>query len=135
MGLGGRGVRSDDRSGPVGGRGPGCPASAVELRVATYNIKAGSGGDNVLDADRTAAAIAETGADGSKGYRLRAWKTELATLAGQTDLSITVCHLPPGTSEWNNRAPTLQPHLNELVWATAEPRSTPRYSPVGEHDF
>jgi hypothetical protein len=39
---------------------------------------------------------------GSGGYRLRAWKTELATLAGQTDLSITVCHLPPGTSEWNN---------------------------------
>jgi hypothetical protein len=39
----------------------------VELRVATYNIKAGSGGDNVLDADHTAAAIAETGADGSKG--------------------------------------------------------------------
>jgi len=67
----------------------------VELRVATYNIKAGSGGDNVLDADRTAAAIAETGADGSNGYRLRAWKTELATLGAETGLSITVYHLPP----------------------------------------
>jgi transposase len=40
-------------------------------------------------------------AGGSNGYRTRAWKTELAGLAGQTGLQITVCHLPPGTSKWN----------------------------------
>lgn len=43
------------------------PASAgppsVELRVASYNIHAGSGVDGVFDLERTAAAIAETGAD------------------------------------------------------------------------
>jgi transposase len=33
----------------------------------------------------------------SNGYRTRAWKTELATLAAQTGLAITVCHFPPGT--------------------------------------
>ena len=38
---------------------------------------------------------------GSNGYRTRAWKTELADLATQTGLAITVCHLPPGTSKWN----------------------------------
>jgi hypothetical protein len=38
---------------------------------------------------------------GSNGYRTRAWKTELATLAARTGLTITVCHLPPGTSKWN----------------------------------
>jgi hypothetical protein len=38
---------------------------------------------------------------GSNGYRIRAWKTELATLAANTGLTITVCHLPPGTSKWN----------------------------------
>ncbi|MFU8855206.1 ISAzo13 family transposase [Micromonospora sp. SL1-18] len=38
---------------------------------------------------------------GSNGYRTRAWKTELAALAAQTGLTITVCHLPPGTSKWN----------------------------------
>jgi len=38
---------------------------------------------------------------GSNGYRLRAWKTELAKLAAQTGLEITVCHYPPGTSKWN----------------------------------
>lgn len=38
---------------------------------------------------------------GSNGYRTRAWKTELADLAAETGLQITVCHLPPGTSKWN----------------------------------
>jgi hypothetical protein len=38
---------------------------------------------------------------GSNGYRTRLWKTELAALAAQTGLTITVCHLPPGTSKWN----------------------------------
>jgi len=40
-------------------------------------------------------------AGGSNGYRTRAWKTELAALAAQTGLAITVCHFPPGTSTWN----------------------------------
>jgi hypothetical protein len=38
---------------------------------------------------------------GSNGYRVRAWKTELAALATETGLAMTVCHLPPGTSKWN----------------------------------
>ncbi len=40
-------------------------------------------------------------AGGSNGYRTRAWKSELAALAEQTGLEITVCHFPPGTSKWN----------------------------------
>jgi hypothetical protein len=40
-------------------------------------------------------------AGGSNGYRVRAWKTELARLATETGLAVTVCHLPPGTSRWN----------------------------------
>jgi Rhodopirellula transposase DDE domain len=40
-------------------------------------------------------------AGGSNGYRTRAWKTELAALAAETGLDITVCHFPPGTSKWN----------------------------------
>ena len=38
---------------------------------------------------------------GSNGYRVRAWKIELAKLAAKAGLQITVCHLPPGTSKWN----------------------------------
>jgi hypothetical protein len=40
-------------------------------------------------------------AGGSNGYRLRAWKVELAKLAAETGLDITVAHFPPGTSKWN----------------------------------
>ena len=38
---------------------------------------------------------------GSNGYRVSLWKTELARLAAETGLEITVCHYPPGTSKWN----------------------------------
>ncbi len=41
------------------------------------------------------------GGGGSNGCRIRAWKIELARLAAETGLQITVCHLPPGTSRWN----------------------------------
>jgi len=40
-------------------------------------------------------------AGGSNGARLRLWKTELAALATETGLQITVLHFPPGTSKWN----------------------------------
>jgi transposase len=40
-------------------------------------------------------------AGGSNGYRVRAWKVELARFADETGLDITVCHYPPGTSKWN----------------------------------
>jgi transposase len=40
-------------------------------------------------------------AGGSNGYRVRAWKVELARLSKETGLDITVCHYPPGTSKWN----------------------------------
>jgi hypothetical protein len=38
---------------------------------------------------------------GSNGYRLRLWKWELSRWATEAGLTITVCHLPPGTSKWN----------------------------------
>jgi transposase len=40
-------------------------------------------------------------AGGSNSYRNRLWKVELAKLAKETGLEITVCHYPPGTSKWN----------------------------------
>ncbi len=38
---------------------------------------------------------------GSNGARVRLWKRELQALANELAISITVCHLPPGTSKWN----------------------------------
>src|SRR5208282_4618124 len=50
-------------------------------------------------------------AGGSNGYRTRAWKTELAALAAEAGLPITVCHLPPGTSKWNKIEHRLFSHI------------------------
>ena len=49
---------------------------------------------------------------GSNGYRTRQWKTELAKLAAATGLTITVCHLPPGTSKWNKIEHRLFSHIS-----------------------
>ncbi len=38
---------------------------------------------------------------GSNGTRVRLWKWELQGFADRSGLSISVCHLPPGTSKWN----------------------------------
>jgi transposase len=56
------------------------------------------GGARYADAERL--LICADGG-GSNGYRIRAWKIELAKFAAATGLQITVCHLPPGTSKWN----------------------------------
>ena len=38
---------------------------------------------------------------GSNGVQLRLWKRELQGFANETGLTVTVAHLPPGTSKWN----------------------------------
>jgi hypothetical protein len=59
---------------------------------------------------------------GSNGYRNRLWKVELAKLAADTGLEVTVCHLPPATSKWN-----------KSVWRRGHPAGMKclRGSPLG----
>lgn len=63
-------------------------------------------------------------AGGSNSYRYRAWKAELAALATETGLAITVCHFPPGTSKWNKVEHRLFSHIT-LNW---------RSRPLTSHD-
>ncbi|MCM2518195.1 ISAzo13 family transposase [Streptomyces griseoincarnatus] len=63
-------------------------------------------------------------AGGSNGYRTRAWKMELAALAAETGLDITVCHMPPGTSKWNKIEHRLFSHIS-MNW---------RGRPLTSHD-
>jgi hypothetical protein len=51
-------------------------------------------------------------AGGSNSYRYRVWKSELAALAAETGLVITVCHFPPGTSKWNKIEHRLFAHIS-----------------------
>ena len=61
---------------------------------------------------------------GSNGYRVRQFKTELARFAADTGLTITVCHLPPGTSKWNKIEHRLFSHIS-MNW---------RGRPLTSHD-
>ena len=58
-------------------------------------------------------------AGGSNGYRVKLWKVELAQLAHETGLEITVVHYPPGTSKWIRMDQNVQLHLDELAWWSA----------------
>ncbi len=49
---------------------------------------------------------------GSNGSRTRLWKVELARFAAETGLTVTVCHLPPGTSKWNKIEHRLFAHIS-----------------------
>jgi Rhodopirellula transposase DDE domain len=49
---------------------------------------------------------------GSNDYRSRLWKVELARFAQETELQITVCHLPPGTSKWNKIEHRMFSHIS-----------------------
>ena len=52
-------------------------------------------------------------AGGSNGYRSRAWKAGLQTLADETRLAIRVAHFPPGTSKWNKIEHRLFCHITQ----------------------
>jgi len=56
-------------------------------------------GQKVYPQARTLLITADSG--GSNGARVRLWKWELQRFADDSDLTIRVCHLPPGTSKWN----------------------------------
>jgi hypothetical protein len=38
---------------------------------------------------------------GSNGYRVRLWRLQLQKLADELQMTVQVCHFPPGTSKWN----------------------------------
>jgi hypothetical protein len=49
---------------------------------------------------------------GSNGYRVHLWKVEIQNFANATELEVTVCHLPPGTSKWNKIEHRLFSHIS-----------------------
>ena len=121
-------VRVDDHSFFSG------PTGEAAIPYGIYDLSADTGWVNVgTDHDTSAFAVASirrwwqargrhdypqatrllitADAGGSNGYRFRVWKAELARLASETGLAITVCHFPPGTSKWNKIEHRLFSHI------------------------
>lgn len=55
-----------------------------------------------LDSPQAQRLLISADGGGSNGSRVRLWKGEIQQLADETGLAITLCHVPPGTSTWNN---------------------------------
>lgn len=87
----------------------GCDHDTAAFAVAS--IRRWWHGQGRLDYPHATRLLITADAGGSNGYRTRAWKTELATLAAETGLIITVCHMPPGTSKWNKIEHRLFSHI------------------------
>jgi len=69
-------------------------------------------GDGALEYPQAWQLLVCADSGGSNGYRLRLWKHELGRWATETGLSVTVCHLPPGTSKWNKIEHRLFAHIS-----------------------
>jgi hypothetical protein len=83
----------------VGWVGVGISHDTSEFAVATIGKWWSRLGRRRYTKARSLLITADSG--GSNGTRVRLWKWELQKLANRTGLTITVCHMPPGTSKWN----------------------------------
>src|ERR1017187_10349606 len=113
----GRPVQVNDHDFPDKELGKAVPYGVYDVAANTGWVNVGTDGDTAAFAvesiRRWGQAVGQPGypgagrllitadAGGSNGYRTRAWKAQLAALAAETGLDITVCHFPPGTSKWN----------------------------------
>jgi len=128
------------------------PGEGVAIPYGIYDVSANAGFVNVGTDHDTPAFAAESirrwwqdigagrypgtrrllvtcDAGGSNDHRKRAWKSELAALAAETGLEITVCHFPPGTSKWNKIEHRLFCHITR-TWR-ARPLLTPGDAAAG----
>lgn len=77
----------------------GCDGDTSAFAVAT--LRRWWNGEGRRRCPHASRLLVTADAGGSNGYRVRAWKKELADFAYETGLEVTVCHFPPGTSKWN----------------------------------
>jgi hypothetical protein len=68
-------------------------------------------------------------AGGANDCRHHTWKDQLAVLAAETGLAVTVCHFPPGTSKWNRIEHRLFCHITR-TWR-GRPLMTPEDAVAG----
>ena len=83
-----------------GGVNVGCDHDTASFAVASIRRWWQSMGQEEYPQAQRLLICADSG--GSNGYRLRLWKYELQRFVEEAPFEAVVCHLPPGTSKWNN---------------------------------
>jgi hypothetical protein len=111
-------IKVNDHDFRSDGKGMAVPYGVLDLRANRGHVSVGVSHDTPQFAVRALATwwarsgrllysqadhllvLADNG--GSNGSRTRAWKIELQTrICDRFNVSVTVCHFPPGTSKWN----------------------------------
>jgi len=111
-------IKVNDHDFRSDGKGMAVPYGVLDLRANQGHVSVGVSHDTPQFAVRALATwwaragrmlyphadhllvLADNG--GSNGSRARAWKIELQTaICDRFNISVTVCHYPPGTSKWN----------------------------------
>lgn len=95
----------------------GISADTAQFAVNTIRAWWGEMGQEKYPAASRLLITADGG--GSNGSRNRLWKTELQKFADESQLDVTVCHFPPGTSKWN-KIETLEIIVNLIASATTD---------------
>jgi Rhodopirellula transposase DDE domain len=88
----------------------GCDGDTAAFAVQTLRRWWHKVGQGTYPKGRRLLVCADAG--GSNGYRVRLWKIELAKLATEIAIPITICHFPPGTSKWNKIEHRLFAHIS-----------------------
>jgi hypothetical protein len=137
-----------DLANNVGWVGVGISHDTAEFAVATITRWWKRLGRKRFPRARSLLITADGG--GSNGTRVRLWKWELQGLADRTGLTITVCHMPPGTSKWNKiehrlfsfitqnwRGKPLDSHATilKLISATKTATGLKVYCELDEHEY
>jgi hypothetical protein len=109
----------DDLAADAGWVSVGCDGDTAAVAVATLRRWWNGEGRHRDPAATRLLICADAG--GANGSRVRAWQQELAGFAHASGLQVTVCHLPPGTSEVEqDRAPAVLPDQQQLARPPAD---------------
>jgi len=94
----------------------GCVSVGIDHDTAEFAVNAVRRWREIMGRERYPTAnrlMITADGGGSNGSRVRLWKVELQKLADETELTISVCHYPPGSSKWNKIEHRLFCHITQ----------------------
>src|SRR5664279_1129628 len=94
----------------------GCVSVGIDNDMAQFSVNSIRRWLDLMGRERypdTGSLMITADGGGSNGSRLKLFKLELQKLAGETGLSLQVCHFPPGTSKWNKIEHRLFCHITQ----------------------
>ena len=77
------------------------PTTRPNLRWRAFAVGGARWGSPFTPRPKARRLLITADGGGSNGYRVRLWRVQLQKLADEIQMTVQVCHFPPGTSKWN----------------------------------